>query len=289
VAAGLVSVPTFVAMMSAIPVFLSECVMKKSRITGTREWSVGTVNCCKGCTHNCRYCWARAQALRFKWIQSPEQWLLPQVRQHEVTKKRKKAKGTIMFPSTHDITPEVLVPCTRVLRNLLEAGNRVLVVSKPHWETIQTICAEFADYRPRILFRFTIGAEDNEILSYWEPNAPGFEERLACLQHAHGEGFQTSISVEPMLDSAGVVDLVHTLASLVTDSIWIGKMNRIRHAFKAVSDKDEAAIQEIQQGQTDARIWAIYDALKYHPKVSWKDSVKKVVGIAPLAQPGLDK
>ena len=263
--------------------------MKKIRIRGTREWSVDTVNCCTGCVHNCRYCWARAQALRFKRIKSPQQWLTPHVREHELNKKRKKAKGTIMFPSTHDITPEVLAPCMAVLKNLLEAGNRVLVVSKPHWEVVRTICAEFADYCPRILFRFTIGAKDNEILRYWEPNAPRFEERLDSLRYAFGEGFQTSISVEPMLDTPGVADLVQTLAPLVTDSIWIGKINRIRHSFMALSDEDEAAIQGIQNGQTDARVRAIHHALKHHPLVKWKDSIKEVIGIESPDQPGLDK
>ena len=26
---------------------------------GTQEWSVKTVNCCTGCSHDCRYCYAK--------------------------------------------------------------------------------------------------------------------------------------------------------------------------------------------------------------------------------------
>lgn len=33
--------------------------------TGTREWAVATVNILDGCPHGCRYCYARAMAMRF--------------------------------------------------------------------------------------------------------------------------------------------------------------------------------------------------------------------------------
>ena len=36
---------------------------------GTQEWSVKTVNCCTGCSHDCRYCYAKGMAVRFR--QSP--------------------------------------------------------------------------------------------------------------------------------------------------------------------------------------------------------------------------
>ena len=44
--------------------------MSKKPISGTKEWSVSSVNCITGCEHNCRYCYARANALRFKRIAS---------------------------------------------------------------------------------------------------------------------------------------------------------------------------------------------------------------------------
>ena len=33
--------------------------------------------------------------------------------------------------------------------------------------------------------RFSIGACDDQILSFWEPNAPNFEERKQCLKYAY--------------------------------------------------------------------------------------------------------
>jgi len=53
-------------------------------ISGTKEWSVESVNCVTGCSHNCRYCYARAMALRFHRIKRPEDWATMQVRWAEV-------------------------------------------------------------------------------------------------------------------------------------------------------------------------------------------------------------
>jgi DNA repair photolyase len=164
----------------------------------------------------------------------------------------------------------------------------VLVVSKPHLVCIQRICEEFTQYKDRILFRFTIGAYDNAVLAFWEPGAPTFEERLACLQLAHRSGFRTSVSAEPMLDAPNVVNLFHKLAPFVTDSIWIGKLNRARANIWDRSPEVEAAIQRIEANQADDKIRGIYQALKDEPLVRWKESVKKVIGLKLADEAGLD-
>ncbi len=196
--------------------------------------------------------------------------------------------GTVMFPSTHDLVPELLEPCMTLLRNLLEVGNRVLVVSKPNLICIRRLCHDFASYKQQILFRFTITADDNSLLAFWEPNAPNFEERLACLQLAHDSGFSTSVSIEPILDSPNVVGLFHTLAPLVTDSIWLGKLNRPRNCIWDRPPEVEAAIQKIEENQADDKIRTIYHTLRDEPLVRWKDSIKEVVGLELADEPGMD-
>ena len=132
----------------------------------------------------------------------------PCVPQRDVDRRMGKiAKRAVMFPTTHDITPKTLGPCVTALHHLLGGGNRVLVTSKPHLECVKAICNTFADFRHMILFRFTIGAFDDDLLQYWEPGALPFGERLASLKYAFKHGFQTSVSIEPMLDSANVVRL----------------------------------------------------------------------------------
>ena len=80
---------------------------------GTQEWSVKTVNCCTGCSHDCRYCYAKGMALRFNQITEGE-WPLERIREKDVIKRQKKYNGQVMFPSSHDITPNNLKACLTV-------------------------------------------------------------------------------------------------------------------------------------------------------------------------------
>jgi DNA repair photolyase len=254
---------------------------------GTSEWSVKTVNCCTGCSHDCRYCYAKGMAIRFKQV-TAGQWPHERIRPKDVSKIHKKYDGQVMFPSSHDISPNNLNACLTVIKNLLIAGNRVLVVSKPHLDCIKAICEMFEPFKEQILFRFSIGACDNRILSYWEPNAPSYSERKKCLIYAHQAGFQTSVSVEPMLDSANIDTLIGELLPYITQSLWIGKMNHLGRFGKGSDMVLRQAIEKIRCGQTDGIIRAIYDRYKSNTKIKWKAEIKKVVGIPLAKQNGMD-
>ena len=84
----------------------------KANNSGTQEWSVKTVNCCTGCSHDCRYCYAKEMAIRFKQV-TESQWPLERVRPNDVNKRHKRYDGQVMFPSSHDITPSNLDACLR--------------------------------------------------------------------------------------------------------------------------------------------------------------------------------
>jgi len=258
------------------------------RISGTLEWASHNENCLVGCPHDCAYCYARANAVdRFKTIPKGE-WTNVKVNEKKMKKRFGKKEGTIMFPTAHDIVPEYIDECIEFLRKMLTAGNNVLVVSKPHLECIEKICDELDEFRHQVLFRFTIGAMDNDILEYWEPGAPIFEERLESLVHAHCEGWKTSVSCEPMLDGNNMVELFHKLEPFVTDSIWIGKMNHVEKRVKIENDEDREMADRIVAGQTDERVHEIYEALKDEPKVKWKESFKEVLGLETPEEPGMD-
>ena len=260
---------------------------KPSNCGGTQEWSVKTVNCTTGCSHDCRYCYAKGMAVRFKQV-TPEQWSLERIRQKDVDKTYKKFDGQVMFPSSHDITPNNINSCKKVLEKLLISGNQVLVVSKPHLDCIQTICDGFQKYADQILFRFTIGACDDQILSYWEPGAPSYEERKACLKYAYHDAFKTSVSVEPMLDSENIDTLIKELSPYVTHSIWIGTLNHSSRFGKGANAVLKQEIKNIEFGQTDVAIKAIFERHKANPLIRWKKEIKKVVGIPIPRKNGLD-
>jgi len=260
-------------------------------ISGTREWSVVSANCCQsGCEHGCRYCYARWEAI-YKWHRFPEDvdWSKMVVNWNKVNRKWKKYDGAVMFPTTHDVTPSVLESCLTTIGHILEAGNKILIVSKPHLECITAICQRFESAKERILFRFTIGADNDKALSYWEPNAPVFQERLESLGYAWTAHFATSVSIEPMLDRTNIIRLVGVIDNLVSNTIWIGKMNQIGKRVKIVTDEDRNQVQRIIEGQTDRQILSLYQVLKDNPKVRWKESIKQVVGLPLAKEAGLDK
>lgn len=226
-------------------------------------------------------------AIRFKQV-TASQWPLERIRSKDVLKLHKKYDGQVMFPSSHDITPNNLDACLTAMKNLLVTGNRVLVVSKPHLECIKAICEILKPYKRQILFRFTIGACDDRILSFWETNAPGYDERKQCLIYAYQLGFQTSVSVEPMLDSWNIDTLIGELLPYVTNAIWIGTMNNLGRFGKGSDMVLQQAIEKIKRGQTDIIIKSIYQRHKNNPLVKWKKEIKKIVGIPLAEKPGMD-
>ena len=262
------------------------------RISGTKEWAVANVNCVDGCSHNCRYCYARyMQCDRLKRIKAKD-WPNEKIRTHDVDRPRNKLyPGTVMFPTTHDITEKTVKACLIVLWKLLVTGNRVLIVSKPHLPVIKMLCKELFLSRESVMFRFTIGSMDNKILKFWEPGAPTFEERRDALRIAFNRGFSTSVSVEPMLNSSDVVKMFHYLEPNISDSYWIGKMNKISQRVKYnPKDTDERwMVRHVIEGQTDDCIRCIYQRLKDEPKVRWKESIKSIVGIPLATEAGTDK
>ncbi len=261
---------------------------EKKKISGTREWAVANIDCCTGCSHGCKYCYARYDSVIKRKQVSESEWSVPQIRRQDVDRKFPPFDGPVMFPTSHDILPEILDDCLTVIANLLRSGNRVLIVTKPHLECVQAICTAFSGRRNQILFRFTITAADDSILQFWEPEAPNFNQRMQALKYAHSHLFETSISIEPMLDSYNITGLVEVLKPFVSHSIWLGKMNKIDRRVTIDSKEMEKEIIRIEASQCDARIQEIYNALKDNPLVRWKESIKQVVGLELADEPGLD-
>lgn len=259
------------------------------KIFGTQEWSILNANFINGCKHDCKYCYSKEMAIRFK-RKTKDDWQNEEVRNGNLKKKFKKANGTIMFPSSHDIHPDHLNESLAFLENILVAGNKVLIVSKPHFKCIKSICDKFTKFKNNILFRFSIGSTDSNTMRFWEPNAPKFSERFASLVYAYYEGYQTSISCEPMLDNK-VEDVIKIVSPFVTDSIWIGKANFLLKRLKINGHEDTKTInkaRELIEWQSDENILKLYDKIKDNQKIKWKESIKKIVGIEVSSRKGLD-
>jgi len=171
---------------------------------------------------------------------------------------------------------------------LLEAGNNILVVSKPRLECIQRLCDSLRPYRKHILFRFSIGFIDKRVQQFWEPNAPTYAERLSCLRMAYELGFQTSVSAEPLLEPWRAKAIVDNLRLFITHSVWIGKLNGLRTRTKWLYPDGHPEIDRLEQWQANEKVSEVYETLKDDPLVRWKESYKKVLGLARPTTAGLD-
>lgn len=247
-------------------------------VTGTREWSDHSLNIAIGCSHNCAYCYARSNALRFKKVVSDDEWIEERQKPNLGGADKRKYNGIVMFPTTHDITPALRDAAFIALRNLLGAGNRVLVVSKPHWDVIDALTKEFDAWKGgNLALRFSIGTLDDRIAKIWEPGAPDVEERVLALELATIRGFDAGVSMEPYLNADAIVEEFRRLKDLSSGTIWIGKMNHIRQRVGKRVPEEE--IQRVEHGQRDDVVRGIYDALYRNRKVRWKDSIRAVVGV----------
>jgi DNA repair photolyase len=227
--------------------------MAKKKITGVQEWAKKSVNIQYGCQHGCRYCYAMNMARRFNRIPQ-DGWTNPIFKWRLDLPKN----TTVMFPSTHDIHEDNLMYCLEIIGQLLDRGNRLLIVSKPHLECIKSICWHFKYDIDKIEFRFTIGSTDNDILRYWEPNAPLFTERIASIKWALNCDHKVSISCEPLLDKdCAIINYLICDDELQDLSeIWIGAMNNVKHSPKLDYE-------------------SIYNKYKDNPKIKWKESFRK--------------
>lgn len=256
---------------------------------GTYEWAAETKNIISGCIHDCKYCYAKSMAVRFN-RKTPENWKDEEVNLKKLSNNFRKRKGRVMFPSSHDISPENAGYSIIFLNKLLKSGSEVLVVTKPHLSVIQEFCRKFADAKDQILFRFTIGSCNTETLKFWEPGAPSFEERFECLKLAFHAGFQTSVSSEPALDT-NTIELVEILLPFVTDAIWIGLPNDLlkRLRFNGADDTETLTrAEELMYAQSNDWVKDLYGKYCNNPKIKWKDSMKKILELERPAVNGLD-
>ncbi len=268
--------------------------LNSKEVHGAQEWGE-SLNFQDGCSNNCRYCYAKAMAARFERI-PPERWKDENIRKPAVDtllKKNTTFDSHLMIPSSHDISEEnvdIFINIAKELLPRLSEGYNMIIVTKPRLSCIMKMCNELEGLRDKILFRFTIGSADQEVLTFWEADAPDFSERIECLKLAYNKGYKTSVSSEPMLD-ARIDLLVPLLLPYVTDSIWLGKANKLSAILGSNKVKNIFTVKRMEQLEAwlnkDA-IFMLFLQYNKHLKIKWKDSIKKIVGLDRPQEIGLD-
>jgi hypothetical protein len=252
---------------------------------GTKDWAQHNVNCCFGCSHGCLYCYAREIALRYKRIASGADWTRERCNAAgaiaDETKYGARHKGVVMFPTAHDITAGNINEATIVLLSLLEAGNHVLLVTKPSL----VIMTRVADLWMGVLVawqhahpslgiklgapafdgglevRCTITCLDERERRFWEPGAPKIVERIEALRLAYNRGLLTSVSIEPCLQPDRVARLVEIVTPYVRGTIWIGKCNDLRR--RTAWRREELAVRCIERHDGTMPVGAFADPDKF--------------------------
>lgn len=179
-----------------------------------------------GCPNQCSYCFSRYNALEKGLIANHEEWATEQILPDKLNEEQRRSPGVLyQFPTNHDITPALLQPSITYIGNLLRAGNKVRVCTKPRLECIRAICDEFGDYKKQLSFDMTITSLDEHRSRMFEPGAPLPEERLAALRYASQQGFTCSVTIEPMLEGEiGTQLLVESVLPHVGGNITLGIM-----------------------------------------------------------------
>ena len=247
------------------------------RTSGTKEWADYNVNCVHGCSNDCRYCYAKMIGKRFGRC-SENTWKNMVINKNALLKKYPKYNGRVMFPSSHDIVNnfDIKTACFKVISNLLNSDNDVLITTKPDFEVTKNIIEEFSDYKENLQFRFTITSKNNVLLKFWERDAPNYEDRLESLIIAFKEGFKTSVSIEPFLDYEPKY-LVNEVSPYITESLWIGPMNYIPR--NNIPREDVSEYEKIRKNYEIEHLKTIYQELKDYAKIRFKDSMILKLGL----------
>ncbi len=129
---------------------------------------------------------------------------------------------------------------------------------------------KFNYYRKQIQFRFTITSIDNDLLNFWEPGAPNFEERFKSLQFAYTMAFKTSVSIEPFLDYNPQL-LINKISPFVTETIWLGPMNYI--PLNNILSTEKHYYDNVRNNYKTEHLKEIYNELENNRLIRFKDSL----------------
>ena len=245
---------------------------------GTLEWAETNFNIQVGCKNNCLYCYAAHNAARFGRRDRAD-WAKEEITNKANIRSYPHREGVVMFPSTHDFNMDNVHTCSKIARLILQAKNSLLLVTKPDKEAVRLLCHHLSAWKDKILWRFTITSMDSQISKFWEPGASEPQERLDALAIAYHAGFKTSVSAEPLLGGfEEAKEIVEATEDLVTDTIWIGLLNkpRIRVPHKG-QYSILASIKEIESRQSKAEITRLVNYFTINPKIRWKDSITNLL------------
>ena len=102
---------------------------------------------------------------------------------------------------------------------------------------------------------------------------------MKSLKCAFNSGYETSISIEPMMDNK-VDKVIDAVKPYVTETLWLGKVNQMWNRLNRNTDMNEKLVKkakQLEKWQSDENILKLYNKYKNDSMMMWKDSIQKVV------------
>lgn len=221
------------------------------------------------CKNDCKYCYMKGLKNRFFKIDIENFDII--IDDKKVKKSWKKSSNKmIMFPSSHDIFPEFIDKYIEVCKNILNAGNSIMIVTKPRLNCIDKLIEQLSNHKDKIIFMLTITSSDQNLLEYYEKNAPTYDERKQCLINLFNNGYYTSISMEPFLNDPFIV--INELDQYVTHNIWLGLMSGFKNN-KEINVDEKLRLTKLYSKE---HISEIINKIKNNNKIMFKTSVMKL-------------
>jgi hypothetical protein len=96
--------------------------------------------------------------------------------------------------------------------------------------------------------------------------------------------------MEPILEgAASALRVVSAVRPYVSETIWIGKMNKPYERVDVMDPVNLKAVKRIEDLQNDKGIMSLVEALKDNAQVRWKDSIKRVLLAAQSGEGGAER
>jgi len=99
---------------------------------------------------------------------------------------------------------------------------------------------------------------------------------------AHGAGYNTCVSCEPMLDE-NVQSVIDAVSPFVKNSIWLGLMNDVTKRLNGNGHGEKIEHQRVQKlmgWQSNLEnVKALYNTHKGNKIIQWKTSITEIVGV----------
>lgn len=209
------------------------------------EYSDWCANLYQGCSHDCKYCFARNLAKRTGRIKADEEWRVVhpagnalELLDRELPKYAGKIDEVhlcftcdpfVYDPLTDDCHEDIAFETLAVISTINAAGIPVSTLTKGVYPLDDE---DWLD--PDNRYGITVVTLNEDFRKEWEPGAAPLERRIASLMSLAESGARTWVSIEPYptpnIDPSAV-DIVPLLEAVsFVDEIVFGKMNYVPRA-----------------------------------------------------------